>query len=165
MTWKKLTNLIKSCFALTKLSFSCNTHTHTHTQCVFKGLSCKLGIFFVLLSCGLLVGANFVSTVQAVAGITVDEMPLGTVVTLNGIAFIKISATNKFMAVEAFDNCNPETDMQCFDGCDDWVTPTYGTMNYSNSNGLNSGVATYLTDLRDGKQYDLLMASVGWSII
>ncbi len=105
-------------------------------------------LFFFLFS-------PFTNLASAAAGITVDEMPLGTVVVINGIKLIKITSTNKFMAIEPFTDCNPQTDMQCFDQCESWETPTYGTMSYSNANGLNASARTYLTDLRDGKQYEV----------
>ncbi len=96
-----------------------------------------------------------INPVHAAAGITVDEMPLGTVVVINGIKLVKITTTNKFMAIEPFTDCNPATDMQCFDQCGNWVTPATGTMNYSNANGLNASSKTELRDLRDGKTYEV----------
>ncbi len=114
--------------------------------------------FFSLLSPLLLFSLLFLqltNQIQAAAGITIDEMPLGTVVVINGIKLVKITSTNKFMAIEPFTDCNPTTDMQCFDQCSSWVTPAYGTMNYANANGLNASSKTELTDLRDGKTYEV----------
>jgi uncharacterized protein (TIGR02145 family) len=78
------------------------------------------------------------------ATISLSEIPVGKVVSVNGLKFVKI-ADNKYMAVA------PWGFMQSWHGCDSLATPTY-------TPGVKSTYFTQgpvLTDARDGKSYEI----------
>jgi uncharacterized protein (TIGR02145 family) len=84
--------------------------------------------------------ANLVRT----STIPLSEIPLGKVVSVNGLKFIKI-AENQYMAASAYGT------MQGWDGCEVLATPTYTA-------GIKSTYFTQgpiLMDARNGKKYEI----------
>jgi len=78
------------------------------------------------------------------------SMPVGATTTINGRAVIKVTQTGKFVDLAKW-NALGNTTMQGWDDCASLATPT----------GTNFTQGPILTDLRDGKQYEIRKFSDG----
>jgi len=78
------------------------------------------------------------------------SMPVGATTTINGRAVIKATKTGKFVDLAKW-NALGNTTMQGWDDCASLITPT----------GTNFTQGPILTDIRDGKQYEIRKFSDG----